>query len=382
METTLVLDVHDDRGEIFRSIYPTPADVPESVKTAHVLTAEERAALPDNVFALALYADGPEPLRKFACIDQGNTELAIGFFAQTGHLLEGGVQQVTAENLKVACAWYLIDAPEWLDKVASGAAILSGVGKAMRVNQGIGYAKDVAANRSAAASLGPGVYTPDQVLQAKYISKSAEAGESIAPAVPAAKPAAGASPPVVKTGRVMRACVKCGAEVGETKTASAPREDRRFALGSRYPLDSLVEIKTASAYFDENWRDFAPADRRTYAVALVKRASEIGLEVSARARNYAAEDYADVEHLKLARDVRANLLSDEHRVVLNRVFEKSASLAADEFALVLEQFDHHTGLSARYDSWVPDAYASTFREKTAAAPPQTPHRRGRAGRGA
>lgn len=378
METTLVLDVHDDRGEIFRAIYPTLADVPESVKTAHLLTADEREALPDTVFALTLYGEGTSPLRKFACIDRGNTELAIGFFERTGHLLDADVQQVTAENLKVACGWYRLDAPEWLDKVASGMAL---VGKALRANQAVGYAQDVAANRSAAAQLGPGVYTPDQVLQAKHLMKSAEIGESIATSTPPAKPAAGAAPSVVKTGRAMRACVKCGATIGETKTASAPRE-RRFALGSRYPIDSLVEVKTATAYFDENWRDFAPADRREYACALVKRADEIGLNVSSRARNYAAPDYADVEHLKIARDIRATLLSEENRALLNRVFEKCASLEAGEFALVLEQFDHHTGLSARYDAWVPDAFASTFREKTAAPVEPPPHRRGRAGRGA
>lgn len=102
----LILDVYDDRkGELFKSIFSTRDEVPELIKSAHLMTEEERRALPDDVFALVLH-DGDVTLRKFACTDPGNALLSMLYFHKTAHKLPLEAQKVAAKNLLVADGWF------------------------------------------------------------------------------------------------------------------------------------------------------------------------------------------------------------------------------------------------------------------------------------
>lgn len=114
----LILDVYDDAdGMTLKAAFDSQADIPPSVKVGHSLSLEERNALPDDVFALVLREDG-ETIRKFACVDQGNTELSMLYFLDNGHKLDPEAQQKTAENFLVACSWYNLEAPEEIQKIA------------------------------------------------------------------------------------------------------------------------------------------------------------------------------------------------------------------------------------------------------------------------
>lgn len=116
----LILDVYDDgSGEILRSIFPTPEGVPKLIKQAHFISPEERAALPDDVFSLILHS-GDASLRKYACVDAGNTALSVEYFLKTAHRLPAEAQKIAAENLVTACGWYGIEPPEALQKIAIG----------------------------------------------------------------------------------------------------------------------------------------------------------------------------------------------------------------------------------------------------------------------
>lgn len=116
----LVLDSYDDaEGGVLREIFPTVNDIPESIKTAHALQPEERAALPDDLFALVI-TGGDVELRKFACIDKGNTELSMQYFLKTAHRLPPAAQKVAAENLVKAAGWYGVTPPEEVTKIALG----------------------------------------------------------------------------------------------------------------------------------------------------------------------------------------------------------------------------------------------------------------------
>lgn len=102
----LVLDVYDDRkGELFKSIFPSRAEVPELIKSAHLLTEVERRALPDDLFALVL-RDGDVTLRKFACVDPGNVALSMLYFEKNAHKLPMHAQKVAAKNLLIANDWF------------------------------------------------------------------------------------------------------------------------------------------------------------------------------------------------------------------------------------------------------------------------------------
>lgn len=147
----LVLDVYDDpSGEVLRAIFPRYEQVPELIKSAHVVTPDERAQLPDDLFALVL-EDGPVELRKYACIDAGNTALAVEYFMQLRHKLPEEAQKVAAANLEVACGWYDIDPPEELQKVAKGIVkkVVGAVKSYGRALSGSGVRKAEAASQSA-----------------------------------------------------------------------------------------------------------------------------------------------------------------------------------------------------------------------------------------
>jgi len=107
----LVLDVYDDpRGSVMREIFPSPETIPEVIKEAHLIVSEERASLPDDVFALVLQDEGAT-LRKYACIDEGNTRVNVEYFLKVAHKLPVDAAMVAADNLVVACGWYGIDPP-------------------------------------------------------------------------------------------------------------------------------------------------------------------------------------------------------------------------------------------------------------------------------
>lgn len=120
MRSGLIFDVYDDRGgELLKSIYGNSPNFSEQVKEASYLSSDERQSLPDDVFALVMVDDNSK-LRKFACVDPGNTELSVQYFLQTAGNLPEEAQKVAAHNLCVACSWYDITPPEELEKMAKG----------------------------------------------------------------------------------------------------------------------------------------------------------------------------------------------------------------------------------------------------------------------
>lgn len=116
----LVLDHYDDYdGSQLQALYPTQDEVPDFIKQAHLLSAEEHSQLPDESFALVMI-DGDKTLRKYACIDEGNVVLSVDYFLKNGHKVPLEAQKVAAANLVTACGWYDLDPPEELTKVAIG----------------------------------------------------------------------------------------------------------------------------------------------------------------------------------------------------------------------------------------------------------------------
>lgn len=170
----LVLDVYDDAdGVISRELFGTVEQIPEITKEAYVLTAGERAALPDEAFALILM-DGDVELRKFATVDPGNTLLSVSYFLKTAGKLPLEAQSVAAENLWAACDCHGLEAPAELQKLAlslrkeepaqekEAMGLLGLVNGAMIVPGQVGEAK-----RNLAATQGSqgAVVTPAQMKQ-------------------------------------------------------------------------------------------------------------------------------------------------------------------------------------------------------------------------
>lgn len=113
----LVLDVFDDpKGEVMKQVFPTFDSIPEVIKEAMPLPSTDRDKLPDDVFALVLH-NGDTVLRKYACVDEGNTCLHIEYFLKTAHKLPVDAQKTAASNLLTACGWYNINPPTELRRL-------------------------------------------------------------------------------------------------------------------------------------------------------------------------------------------------------------------------------------------------------------------------
>jgi len=152
----IVLDVFDDpEGEVLRSIFPTSDDLPEIVKTAQEV---DLSGLPDDVFALILHNDDLS-IRKYACVDAGNTALSVEYFMKLGHKLPVEAQKTAAQNLLTACGWYGIEVPEELTKVAVGlntlmsAAMVPSIAKGTKeqISQNLATSKGYGGNINAHA---------------------------------------------------------------------------------------------------------------------------------------------------------------------------------------------------------------------------------------
>jgi len=153
----LVLDVYDDRdGAVLRSIYPNREQVPQLVKEAHRIDPEEGSFIPDDLYALVI-TQGDRKLRKFACVDPGNTELAVQYFLRTGGKLSPEAQKQAAANLLTACSWYDMEPPEVLEKVALGGLIMPAISGALTVPGALRETK-----AQLAVNKGPVVLTPAQ----------------------------------------------------------------------------------------------------------------------------------------------------------------------------------------------------------------------------
>jgi len=403
----LVLDIYDDfQGQTLRSLYPSFSDIPEQVKTARALGSEDRAALPDDVFALVLENDG-QKIRKYACVDEGNTTLSVQFFLKNAHKLPVEARIRGAENLKVACAWYNIAPPPELEKIALGAApILAGIASIPIL---AGTAHEMAGRHAAVGALGGRdgtIITPQQRDSYRAeMMKGAEINASVDNPISAPSKGPVVSQTVVKKTADIGHLVKDRRSQGEdfgpeesnrydgyTKGENIPalkqmramhphvdvtnkeppkvvveKKASIFALPGRYPLDNYAQVKEASAYFDQYSRMFAPEERREYCVQMVKRASALGIPVSEVARKYAAEDYAPEEEIKVGHALRREALGGNKDAIalLDNIYEKRASFDASTFCSVLEEFDKVVHLDFAYNRGVPDPYYSTFGEKTA-----------------
>lgn len=114
----VVFDFYDDlSGAVLKKSCPNPSDLPDIVKEAHILSPEEREVLRDEAFALTMVNNGTH-LRKFACVDAGNTALSVLYFTESADMLSHQAVKTAASNLIEACHEFELPVPEWLKTAA------------------------------------------------------------------------------------------------------------------------------------------------------------------------------------------------------------------------------------------------------------------------
>lgn len=399
----LKLDVFDDsEGEIIKQLFSTAHDLPDIVKSAQVLTHEARSALPDDLFALVLQ-DGDVTLRKYACIDAGNTALSVEYFLQQRHLLPEEAVKVAAANLETACHWYDIEPPEALKKLSSDAAPSVGRQRIWKDMDGsLSYHDDQSWGTKTAEVVGT-ADMPTQVVKPKRPGDARRQHEgqlAVTPKTAAERFEAALAGETLERGedlptedqpkahpqaRVMKPHVDVSGKeppkLIEEKSASY------FCMPSigRYPIDSFSQVKTANVYFQDHHKNMSPEDRREFAENLYKRAEELTYPVAQVVEAYGAPGFAKKAHVVNCIDVRIELLRPyceqgdteqvkEACVDFSERYEAlkglHGQLDSQIFALTLQELDKRAGIDALWDGDVPDPFYSTFAKTAEDAQPK------------
>jgi len=414
----LVLDFYDDvGGTLFKGMFPTSNIVPDFVKQASGLSPESLDHLPDDAFALVMI-NGEEKLRKFACVDEGNTALSVLYFLKNAEKLPVEAQVKTAENLKIACEWYELDVPEELEKVAGlagGAARMGGryiESKATSLAKDplklIQYAAMPSLIKGTASNVGKNLSHLEEASHDavagmpdlhSFMGKQGElTGSSTMPLSASMGKGEGAKSSLAAVQKT--AATTMGRKVpGHSnddapdpgnpngqysaqppsqpqmknmephvdvthKEASVRSEELRathYALGSRYPLDSYEQVKQASAYFEEYGERLEPGDRHEYCSNLVKRARDMRVMLPVNIMKYGSEKLASPSEFQAAIDMRRNVLdSDEKAVLLQKVAGYYGKIDPELLRGLLGEFDKIAGIDHLYDEAVYDPFYSTY----------------------
>lgn len=422
----IILDIYDDpKGLVLREkLARSGEELPEKLASSQVLDHEELDQLPDRLFALVAANNG-QLLRKFAMHDEAHLATSILYFLERGHVLPEEAQKTAAQNLVNACAWYDMDPPEPLVKVALFDKLMTGAGALMSAADMAGRASSAAARhrqtmnafRAAqtvgakvagrtidAANLTGDVASGDDGLAlgtAKKMSDPTEAARRVNadvgfPVLGGEKAANLVGTDIMPQGALTRpvrnAPMRGGVPMKTAAQHLASRLDSRwqdcgdlssmeapamrkaaryehFALPheKRYPIDTEAQIKQAAAYFDDYYTEMALLDRRIYARSVADRADDLGTKVAGAILEYAGQGYGDFIGSELVARERG-FEGTGHDAAYALLREKIAEIPPTLMAELLFEADKISGAQNSYGrpgTGFRDPYASVY-AKTAA----------------
>jgi hypothetical protein len=318
----VVFDFYDDpTGSLLKKTYPTANELPEKIKEAHILSTEERDVLRDGAFALRMNNDG-QVLRKFACVDAGNTLLSMLYLEQAAEILPEEAVKVAASNLFDFADEFGLQPTEFVKKAASGMAR-----KRDPMSQPmVGDEADWAQRTNLVSIRG---------------------GSDSGRVIPTANQ--------MKTASIKDGLLEISGQDAKPKVKKASAE--KLALG-RFPLDSYGDVKAAVRYFDEHWTELYPAQRHEFAVKTAARAHELDIQTSEILDRYGSTGYApDIDAHIASRKASA---PQEFKDSYNLLKEKRSSVSPDEFVDLLTQVDKAAGLNWHWGASICDPYMATF----------------------
>jgi hypothetical protein len=328
----VVFDFYDDpTGAVLKKFFPTPEELPEAVKTAHILSEEEREVLRNEAYALVMVNEG-RVLRKFACVDPGNTLLSALYFLEHRENLPEEAEKVAAANIFKACEEFGLPIDPLVKEAAKSSA--SRTRDPMKQPL-VGDEADWAQRTNLVSIRGGG----DTGRVGETVSNLKTAGANVSPVVDMLLDKA-----VDVTGKEPKKSIK--------KTASAIS-----ALGGKYSLDSYADVQMAVRYFEENYREMDPEDAHQYAVKTAARADQLGIEVPETLARYGSTEYSPDVDAALA--LRRSMVDLEKQTLFTELQEKRAFIEPEQFAELLTQADEAAGLNWFYGH-IPDPYFSTF----------------------
>lgn len=339
------LDFYDDpTGSVLKERLTSIDVVPDFVKTAERLNEEELNKLPDDVFALVAFDEG-QKMRKFACVDKGNTALSVIYFMENRDRLPEEAQKTAAANLITACGWYDMAPPEELEKVALvGAAVgaltmASGVGAGHKDYKQRQAAMKAGMPASQAFKLKAGELSGSNLMP--YGRETSEKGAKMASLKPHVDITGQQPPPQVEK------------ETGQ-----------RYALvkegEARYPIDTAMQVQRAFTYFEKYASRFTPHERHLYCMKVSNRAGELGLKVPDTIAKYGAATMAEDASVQVYRRQRMFREGTSEHGLLQEMREKCASIKPEVLAMALEKFDREHNLDQLWNNGLDDPYLSIF----------------------
>jgi hypothetical protein len=354
----VVIDFYDDpTGRVLKQAYPDPESLPEQVKTAHILNTEERGVLRDEAYALILHNDG-KVLRKFACVDAGNTLLSCLYFEENADQLPEEAIKVAAVNLERFCEEFGIKPPT-LVKMAAATSASGKVRDSMR-QPIVGDDADWAARTNLVSARGGA--DNGRVIPTANQMKTAGV-EKDAGLINVYVVKSNGQPELAKVPSNVVDVSNKDPKHHVVKKASA-----NTALDGRYSLDSFADVQKAVEYFEDNWTGMQPEDRHEFCVKTAARADQLGIEVSELMERYGSTDYSPDLAAQFA-SRKANC-EEEYHELFDALFQKHAEIEPEVFAELLGKADEAAGLNWYYGGPIADPYYATFgglSEKKAAA---------------
>lgn len=370
----VVIDFYDDiGGATLKEAFPSADVLPDVIKTAHILSSEEREILRDEAFALRMQDEG-RVIRKFACVDPGNTLLSMIYFQKTAAHLPEVAQRVAYDNITDrAIEFGLIHGKL---KTAAGAKGMQRTRDSMR-QPIVGEDADWASRTNlvsvrGGADAGRVIPTVNQMKTAGVEQALAKGKDLATKGWAAAKPhvdkavgfvkahpkaSAGLAGAGIVAGRMSKQSSVVDVTGQEPETVFEQRPAEHMALG-KYPLDSYADIREAARYFDQTWTEMDPPDRHEFAKAAAVRADAIGLDLSDVMSRYGSVGYApDVEAHLASRKLNCD---SEFHELYDGLKEKRAEIEPEEFAKLLAEVDELSGLNNHWGGHVSDPWFSTF----------------------
>lgn len=356
----ITFDIYDDQGASLDRDMLKTAGLSDDTS---MLSQEELDRLPDRLFAFVATNAG-EPIRKYAMHDGPNVVLSSAYFlAHLGNLPQE-LHSKIASNLVNAHAWYDLSPAEDLVKLSIAGAAMTALNVGLTGMQAMGEAgvqrgrhrQDMDAFRAAQSS---GAKVADL-----------NGTDAMSASGPSTKPKTNTLP---LTTNSKTAWAHCG-EISHLKVSS-PREqveDTHYAFPhlQRYPITTVGQLKVAMDYFDQNYYEFRPLERRVYAQAVDERAQELGVKVAGRIAQYTGDTCGPHTEAELFARARAfeNTEIGGHYASF---YEKRAALEPEVLAAGIDLLDTmafpgglHRGLR--------DAYAAVYEDSVKTASEDVP----------
>ncbi len=129
-----------------------------------------------------------------------------------------------------------------------------------------------------------------------------------------------------------------------------------------FPLTTIAQVQQANEYWVEKQAHMPVGVRRSFAVNIQQRATELGVETAEQVKEAASNDYGPDVQLDNALVDRMSALPHEHRAqpVLAKLAGMRGELSPEKYAYLLAKFDEDNGLSYSWGEGIPDPFQSTY----------------------